>query len=623
MKDKQSKPELSSTLSDHLTGRRSGSVPASNFTVFLIVGGIGFLIAAVEVDSFWWGIAAAVCAAVMLHSALREQETNQRIYDREQELKAIEDERQAALLDTITDEAIHDTDSDIAQPQLLASEEEEVEEEEETDTPQRAEEATAKPTEDETFALSTEAYYNRMVKSARPLFRIFETLRADKVFGEAILDQLKDEDRIQDSRITHDGPYHAINCIFLNDLRILHENLGHPIFKGQTTDTGLMVLFLWVFDQNLESDDLIGAAYFVWKSFAETNMPRKEQFNRNLDEPPYLLAMLVAQHRPQYAREYYLALYRYAVAVSRADTTISDDEQATLQAIVALMKASNESTEKIPLVPSKTTTAAEELEGLIGLTRVKSEVKTLVNFIKVQHKRQQQGLRVPPTSLHCVFTGNPGTGKTTVARLFASILKEIGILKSGHLVETDRAGLVAEYVGQTAMKTNKIIDEALDGVLFIDEAYTLVSGNGEDFGSEAIATLLKRMEDDRDRLVVILAGYTDEIRRFIESNPGLQSRFNRYIEFEDYNPHELHSIFQLSTQKYNYRLTPQANRALQRKIDAAYQQRDRHFGNGRWVRNAFERIVEAQANRLAHTAAPTTEALMTIEADDIEAVETK
>lgn len=240
----------------------------------------------------------------------------------------------------------------------------------------------------------------------------------------------------------------------------------------------------------------------------------------------------------------------------------------------------------------------EELAKLIGLGTVKSEIDSLRNFVKIQALRHKQGMTTTPVSLHCVFTGNPGTGKTTVARIVAAIYKELGVLKSGHLVETDRAGLVAEYVGQTAVKTNKIIDEALDGVLFIDEAYSLLGGEN-DFGAEAIATLLKRMEDDRDRLVVILAGYTNEIKDFIDSNPGLQSRFNRYIQFDDYTGNDLVEIFKLSLRKSQYKIKRDALNALQSYIDGKLLVKDRHFGNGRFVRNLFEKVIQNQANRLA------------------------
>lgn len=258
----------------------------------------------------------------------------------------------------------------------------------------------------------------------------------------------------------------------------------------------------------------------------------------------------------------------------------------------------------------------EELRSLIGLEKVKKEIESLKNLLKVQELRKRQGLKNTSVSYHCVFTGNPGTGKTTVARIVAGIYKELGILKKGHLVETDRSGLVAEYVGQTAPKTNKIVDSALDGVLFIDEAYSLM-GEGNDFGSEAVATLLKRMEDERDRLVVILAGYTNEIKAFINSNPGLQSRFNRYIQFDDYSSEELVDIFKLNMRKSNYRIKRDAFEKLQVFFSNAVENKDKNFGNGRFVRNTFERVVQNQADRLAHQSTITSDDLSIITLEDI------
>ena len=257
-----------------------------------------------------------------------------------------------------------------------------------------------------------------------------------------------------------------------------------------------------------------------------------------------------------------------------------------------------------------------ELKSLIGLERVKQDVDSLRNLIKIQAIRKQQGLPNTSVSYHCVFSGNPGTGKTTVARIVAGIYKELGILKKGHLVEVDRSKLVGEYVGQTAPKTNKVIDEALDGVLFIDEAYSLVGG-GNDYGSEAIATLLKRMEDDRDRLVVILAGYTDEIKDFIDSNPGLQSRFNRYIQFDDYSAEELTEIFKRNLRKSRYKIKRDAFEELQDVIEKAVASRDKNFGNARYVRNLFEKVVQNQANRLAKMESIDNDELSIITREDI------
>lgn len=260
----------------------------------------------------------------------------------------------------------------------------------------------------------------------------------------------------------------------------------------------------------------------------------------------------------------------------------------------------------------------KELAGLIGLSRVKQEVSSLRNFVIVQKQREQQGLKPASVSYHCVFSGSPGTGKTTVARIVAGIYKDLGILKKGHLVECQRADLVGEYLGQTAPKTNAKIDEALDGVLFIDEAYSLADGRNDDsYGREAVETLLKRMEDDRDRLVVILAGYSQEIQGFIDSNPGLQSRFNRYIHFDDYTPEELQRIFFFNVDKAQYKITQEAYNAVLEKMRQKIAEHDKHFGNARYVRNLFESVIQHQANRVSTIPNPTREQLSIIEVGDV------
>lgn len=261
-----------------------------------------------------------------------------------------------------------------------------------------------------------------------------------------------------------------------------------------------------------------------------------------------------------------------------------------------------------------------ELHSLIGLERVKKEVGSLKNFVLVQSDRKKKGLKPMAVSYHCVFSGSPGTGKTTVARIVAKIYKELGILKKGHLVEVQRSDLVAEYVGQTAPKTNAKIDEALDGVLFIDEAYTLASGGTNDFGQEAIDTLLKRMEDDRERLIVIIAGYENRIKQFIESNPGLESRFNRYIHFEDYSSSNLMDIMMMNIRKSQYVISERAERKVYLEINKAVKNRDEKFGNARFVRNLFEKIIQKQADRVCTISSPTKEQLMQIEENDIPSV---
>lgn len=260
-----------------------------------------------------------------------------------------------------------------------------------------------------------------------------------------------------------------------------------------------------------------------------------------------------------------------------------------------------------------------ELDELIGLEEVKCEVHELADFIKVQKMREKKGLKVPKMSYHLVFTGSPGTGKTTVARIVARIYKDLGILKKGHTVETDRSGLVAEYVGQTAIKTNAIIDSALNGVLFIDEAYALVPQDAKsDYGQEAIATLLKRMEDDRDKLVVIIAGYSNEMQRFINSNPGLQSRFNRYINFPDYTADDLTKIFQMQMRKNEYTMDSTTTLYLKKQLEYVVAHKNKNFGNGRYARNLFEKAIQNQAKRISKEKNPTNDMLMRISKEDIE-----
>jgi SpoVK/Ycf46/Vps4 family AAA+-type ATPase len=259
----------------------------------------------------------------------------------------------------------------------------------------------------------------------------------------------------------------------------------------------------------------------------------------------------------------------------------------------------------------------EELEELIGLDNIKSDVKELVSFVKVQKMRADMGKKTVPVSLHLVFNGNPGTGKTTIARILAKLYKEIGVLSKGQLVEVDRSGLVAGFVGQTATKTQEKIQEAMGGVLFIDEAYTLAK-EGSDYGQEAIDTILKAMEDHRDDFVVIVAGYTDLMEKFINSNPGLKSRFNKYITFPDYTAEELVKIFEMRCNKYEYILTKDATKALNAIIKYKVENKDDNFANAREARNLFEAVVTNQATRVASIDNPTEEDMNTIDKADFQ-----
>ena len=260
-----------------------------------------------------------------------------------------------------------------------------------------------------------------------------------------------------------------------------------------------------------------------------------------------------------------------------------------------------------------------ELNALVGLLSVKSDVAQLANYVKVQRLRKQQGLKTPEISLHMVFYGNPGTGKTTVARLVARIYQSLGVLSKGHLIETDRSGLVAGYVGQTALKVQEVVQRAIGGVLFVDEAYALTSGSqGSDFGAEAVDTLLKLMEDHREDLVVIVAGYTGPMENFFETNPGLKSRFNKYLVFEDYVPNQLLQIFQGFCSQSDYALSPRTEAKLQELFEGAYANRDETFGNARFARNVFEKAIANLASRIMTLENPERTSFQLIEPDDLE-----
>jgi len=261
----------------------------------------------------------------------------------------------------------------------------------------------------------------------------------------------------------------------------------------------------------------------------------------------------------------------------------------------------------------------KELNLLVGLEKVKSDVLSLINFLKIRKLREERGLKQMPLSLHLVFSGNPGTGKTTVAHLLAKIYHKLGILSKGHLIEVDRSGLVAGYIGQTAIKVQEVIQEALGGILFIDEAYSLTVNRGEsDFGFEAIDTLLKGMEDHRDDLIVIVAGYPELMNEFLNSNPGLRSRFNKFINFTDYTPQELLDIFKNLCDSSGYTASTKRIECVQEYFEKKYTERDSDFANGRDVRNYFEIAIINQANRLSSIDNISDETLSKLELEDVQ-----
>ena len=363
---------------------------------------------------------------------------------------------------------------------------------------------------------------------------------------------------------------------------------------------------------------------------------------------------LVALHGIDVTTPLNAALLRFGQLVAKSDGVVTDAEEKALQALAAglfgsapfiaptigvddsLSSGASMPKEHERRGPSKRTRVRSEpgaseptrqreretlgeLDTLVGLEQVKAEVRSLVNFLKVQKERQKRRLTTSGISLHSVFFGPPGTGKTSVARILGRTLHSIGFLSGGHLVEADRSDLVAGYVGQTAMKVDALVKRALGGVLFIDEAYSLTppDGSGNDFGREAVDTLIKRMEDHREQLVVIVAGYEKEMERFLGSNPGLRSRFNRFFHFADYSPLELFVIFEVICEGAGYVCSAAAHQAVREHIQATHGNRKPGFGNGRYVRNLFERIVQRHANRIAGIAPVTNKLLTQIERDDI------
>lgn len=466
----------------------------------------------------------------------------------------------------------------------------------------------------------------------QPYFNIVQD-HGDKLF--LFIQKLNDDPRLKEE-VDNAIHFHStgkpaeipfpdlINMLITADLLKVYQQLGYRFGIDRKESFAIIYLFARIYGlQKITFSELPVAYDRISNSIADY-LPLIKKINADniKSDTLFILGAIINNMDNEIGKQYHLLLYRYASIIAKADGTITTKEADFLKSIMSpwnneISKSELESNTATYVSTPEKQGGMEQLTQLTGLELVKNDVATLVNFIKIQNVRASKGMKAPSLSYHCVFIGNPGTGKTTVARILACIYKELGILEKGHLVETDRSGLVAEYVGQTAVKTNKIIDSAMGGVLFIDEAYSLVTNSSNDYGKEAIATLLKRMEDDRERLVVILAGYTQEMKEFIDSNPGLQSRFNRYIEFKDYSAEELLQIYLGNLKKYEYVITDGAIEKIKRVINKAIINKDHNFGNARWVRNIFEKTLEIQANRLATDGNISNESLTTITEDDI------
>lgn len=486
----------------------------------------------------------------------------------------------------------------------------------------------------------TREYYDLLTETSNHLSDITDKLKKDETFTDTF------KHTLTDSTPETFVPY----CVLFDTAQILKMLTNGQIKRDSLEMTGLVLLSMKIIKTESDSFSFDYETVFEshlsgrYKSLADSVLeianksnPLQIDITETKDEelisntevqsslslPPTLKLL----DHPLFD-DYVNTLYRFATIIAKADNNVTKKEEEALKEIYQITHnpvPENEN-KAIKITEAEESENLEqvlaELENLIGLDDVKREVKSLINFIQIQKEREKQGLKNSQISYHCVFTGSPGTGKTTIARIVAKIYKHLGILEKGHLVETDRSGLVAEYTGQTAVKVTKTVNSALDGILFIDEAYALVGENKDDFGKEAVATLIKRMEDNRDKLVLIVAGYSDEMKTFIDTNPGFKSRFNRYIHFPDYTPDEMIRIFELLCSNSEYTISPNAKSHLTEVFKQLYENKTKDFGNGRLVRNIFEKSIENQSNRIALADTLTKVILTTIETEDIPSVST-
>ncbi len=447
------------------------------------------------------------------------------------------------------------------------------------------------------------------------------TLNADKKYQQVVASITDDEFKDIQYKAQH---------LLLRDLVKVYNDFALLYNKESAIPKKLRFVLVFLYEK-LQGKDL-SASFDISKL---QKLPTSHAFNKNVKliqqtsffqpieelKSEYISTMVLSKMNSSDFQNIASFLNRIALLMAQADSKVSDKEQKKLKAIsekinnprIVIGKSNYSEVPKDDTLEK----VLAELHDLIGLEAIKKNVEDLTNFLKVQKIREEKGLKTNRNALHAVFMGPPGTGKTTVARMLGRIFKHLGYLKRGHLVETDRSGMVAGYVGQTAIKADEVINAATDGVLFIDEAYALSSGGLNDFGNEAIEVLLKRMEDMRESLVVVVAGYPDEMEIFIQSNPGLQSRFNRYFTFDHYLPETLLEIFKLYAKGADFELSSDAEDKLFEIVERVYEKRHGGFGNARTMRNLFEKIIERQANRIVKIEKITKKDLVVLTEEDI------